>query len=94
MKTRNDRSLLGLGALTLGGLGLAIGITGSLIAAGLIPAGVAGSYALAVKIVDAIIAGSSVAAIVGLLLGGGLGAGVIATLRWAIAVWGRKRAIA
>ncbi len=81
-------------AFSAAAAGLALGVATTFILAGLIPAGVGGEFALATKIIDAIIAGSTVAAIVGLLLGGGLGVGVIATCRWAISFFGRRKAIA
>lgn len=55
--------------------------------------GLGGEAAIATKIVDAIIAGSTVATIVGLLAGGGLSAGVIAGIKWAIKQYGREKAI-
>lgn len=78
-------------SLTLVGLFVAAGSIN--IVAAMLGAGTAGEFALAVKIVDAIMAGASVAAIIGLLASGGLGAGVIATIRWAIRRFGRKKAI-
>ena len=75
-------------------VGLAVGVTASFIVAGMLTGGTAGSYALATKIVDAIMAGATAAAIAGLLLTGGLGTAVITTIRWAIGAFGRKKAIA
>lgn len=74
-------------------VGLFVAVGSVNIVAAMLGAGTAGEFALAVKIVDAIMAGASVAAIVGLLASGGLGAGVIATIRWAIRRFGRKKAI-
>jgi hypothetical protein len=84
----------GLTAAALSAAGIFFGTLATYIVAGMIGVGAGGSFALATKIVDAIIAGSTTAAIVALLLGGGLGAGVIATIRWAIGFWGRTKAIA
>jgi len=74
-------------------LGLALGTSASYIVAAMLGGGTVGSFALASKIVDAIMAGATVATIVGLLMGGGLGAGVIAGIKWAIKTYGRKKAI-
>lgn len=82
------------GIAVLGVLGAVLGAASPFIVAAMLGAGTAGSYALAVKIVDAILAGSTIASIVGLLMGGGLGAGVIVTIKWAIKTYGRKKAIA
>lgn len=80
-------------AVGIAALGLIFAASSVSIVAAMLGAGTAGEFALATKIVDAIIAGSSVAAIVGLLAGGGLGAGVIAGIRWAIRYYGREKAI-
>lgn len=82
------------GVAILGAVGTAVAAASPFIVAAMLGAGTAGSYALAVKIVDAILAGSTIASIVGLLMGGGLGAGVILTIKWAIKTYGRKKAIA
>lgn len=74
-------------------VGLFVAVGSVNIVAAMLGAGTAGEFALAVKIVDAIMVGSSVAAIVALLASGGLGAGVIFTIRWAIKQYGRKKAI-
>jgi hypothetical protein len=86
-------SRAGIAATALAVFGLVFGVAATSVVAGLIGGGIVGSVALATKIVDAIIAGSTVAAIAGLLLAGGLGTGVIATIRWAIGFWGRNKAI-
>ncbi len=82
------------GVAAAGVVGTVLGVASPFIVAAMLGAGTAGSYALAVKIVDAILAGSTIATIVGLLMGGGLGAGVIAAIKWAIKTYGRKKAIA
>jgi hypothetical protein len=84
----------GLVGTVVGALGLTVGTVMAFVVAGLLAPSTVGAYALATKIVDAIIAGSAVATIVGLLLAGGLGAGVIATIRWSITFFGRNKAIA
>lgn len=81
-------------ATSLAVAGLVLGAGATYIVAGLITAGGAGSYGLATKIVDAVMAGATAAALVGLLLTAGLGTAVIATVRWAIGFFGRKKAIA
>ncbi|MEE1621665.1 hypothetical protein ACQ3I4_08975 [Zafaria sp. Z1313] len=88
------RTSRGLLAAAFAAVGLVVGTASTFIVAGLIGAGTAGSYALATKIVDAIMVGASAAAIAALLLTAGLGTAVIATVRWAIGFFGRKKAIA
>lgn len=80
-----------MGALAL--TGLVLGVSSTFIVAALIGGGTIGSYQLATKIVDAVMAGATAAAIAGLLMTAGLGTAVFATVRWAIGFYGRKKAI-
>ncbi|MDO4883357.1 MAG: uberolysin/carnocyclin family circular bacteriocin [Rothia sp. (in: high G+C Gram-positive bacteria)] len=89
--TRNTRSTIA--AVGFAVLGLFFAVSSVSIVAAMLGAGVGGEAALAAKVVDAIIAGSTVATIVSLLAGGGLGAGVIAGIKWAIKTYGREKAI-
>lgn len=91
---KSIRTTRGSIAAAIAAVGIVLGTASTFIVAGLIGGGTAGSYALAVKIVDAVMVGASAAAIVGLLLTAGLGTAVIATVRWAIGFFGRKKAIA
>lgn len=52
------------------------------------------SWTFAAQVVDAVLVGGAVLAIVMGLLSGGIAGIVVATARWAIAQWGRKVAIA
>lgn len=81
-------------AVSLASIGLIAGAAVTFLVVALIGGGVAGSYTMAAKIVDAIMAGATIAAVAGLLLGAGLGTAVFYTVRWAIGFYGRKKAIA
>lgn len=80
----------GLLAIALGVVALGLGGVASLLIVSLL--GIETTAAL--KIVDAILAGSAVAAAVAAVVTGGVGAAAIATIRWAVANLGRKEAAA
>ena len=89
--TRNTRSTIA--AVGFAVLGLFFAVSSVSIVASMLGAGVGGEAVIAAKIVDAIIAGSTVATIVGLLAGGGLSGVVIGGIKWAIKKYGREKAI-
>lgn len=63
-------------------------------AIGVLAAALGGNAALATKVVDAIIAGSTAATIAAILLSGGFAGIGLAAVRWALKTAGRKAAIA
>ncbi|GAA2572613.1 uberolysin/carnocyclin family circular bacteriocin [Pseudonocardia hydrocarbonoxydans] len=80
----------GLLAVAIGAVALVVGGSASFVIVSLL--GIETTAAL--KIVDAILAGSAVATAVAAVITGGIGAAAIATIRWAVSQLGRKEAAA